>query len=346
VLGSSFLCTPTKLAFMMRSLVSVEEPERSGDERVSDHTTSSIQHDLWERDPDPTLDRFLQPPPFGITGDFSNDTTWTIGQTIEVSWISEWQSVDLLICQPTTGPSHGCYTLISGILGKGFHWPVDNVTLHMTGFQSPSIPNIYYFQLKPTDTENPMIQSHYFNIAENNNSTNTTGMLGGGDGASNTDPGPAGLTSSNVTTTSSTSATSAADASRYERNSILSVPAQIAVSVVAGIIALGLVLASAFFLILRRRKRKRAAGFAKITIEDSVSALTSPVPMQELHAEPSVHETGKALPHEIASKEIPMELPAEVPGLAISRYEDDDDDQKWDDANLDNLSIPSRRTSS
>ena len=143
---------------------------------VDSHAQSQVatlsQHSRARRDPDLATNKFLEPEPFGIPGDFSNNTAWTVGsQTIEVSWISEWQSVDLSLCQPTDGASSGCYLIIQATLSKGYHWLAANETNHMSGFQSQPIPNVYFFKLTPTNTQTPAIMSHYFNITKGNNDT-------------------------------------------------------------------------------------------------------------------------------------------------------------------------------
>ena len=42
---------------------------------------------------------FIQPPPPGPTGDFSNDASYKLGLNITIEWESDLQNMDLLVFQ-------------------------------------------------------------------------------------------------------------------------------------------------------------------------------------------------------------------------------------------------------
>lgn len=316
LLGSTFI----------QSFTIIAQPATAFSIPTISHTASPL---LFGRDLNPQANSFQKPPPSGPTNDFSNNTIYPINSTLSIMWVSEWPSVDIALCQPTTGTTVGCEVLLQNIKGKGYLWSVSNDTGKMYGQQGDFwSPDIYFFQLTPTNTQNPYIRSHYFNI--------TKGPDSGDGSASNTSATPsASSTATGSSLTPDSTATSAhpisspTGAPAATGFDALSIGAKIGIYVGAAAVVAGITAAAMFWFITRQRKRKRAENLAKVGITESTSTLTSPVPLQELDSESSVHETGAALPHEISSKEIPIEMPAEIPGLAVSTYDDDDGGWDW-----------------
>ncbi|KAH9903679.1 hypothetical protein F4778DRAFT_94638 [Xylariomycetidae sp. FL2044] len=191
--------------------------------------------------------KFLRPPDSGPNGDFSDNPTYKIGDTLNIQWDTNLKEVDLLLWQSPDDDGTGPQRLLTSSGSTSYQWTVSDAF-----FPGDRDGITYFFQLFNTSATSPDGGSHYFNITQATTSTTSTSMTSTSTSTSST---TISGTPTSVPIPIESNPSSSSSSSGLSSGAIAGIAVGVALAAIFAALA-------AFLLIRRRRKQSQGAAGA------------------------------------------------------------------------------------